>query len=116
MGLRHGVVKNLKPFPKGKLSGVSPGFNFKMVDHVDATGDNSIADYLSLQQRAEVAEQRSERYETTRATVPAMEELLYHPIHLLDHGFLRVVDYMGDDDSVVQAARVSYGRGYSASV
>ena len=46
-----------------------------------------------------------------RATVPALEELLYAPIPILDHGFVRVVDYMGDDGAIVQAARVSYGRG-----
>lgn len=49
--------------------------------------------------------------ETRRPTVPAMEELLFQSQPVLDHGFLRVVDYMGDDTSVVQAARVSYGRG-----
>ena len=49
--------------------------------------------------------------ETLRATVPGMEDLLYTPIPLLDHGFVRVVDYMGGDGAVVQAARVSYGRG-----
>jgi thymidylate synthase (FAD) len=48
---------------------------------------------------------------TRRPTVPAMEELLYEPLPVLDHGFVRVVDYMGDDDAIVQAARVSYGRG-----
>src|SRR5205814_3910412 len=45
------------------------------------------------------------------ATVPAMEALLYQPIPVLDHGFIRVIDYMGDDAAVVQAARVSYGAG-----
>lgn len=48
---------------------------------------------------------------TKRATVPALEELLYKPISVLDHGFVRVVDYMGDDAAIVQAARVSYGKG-----
>ena len=48
---------------------------------------------------------------TRRATVPALEEQLYLPIPLLDHGFVRVIDYMGDDRAIVQAARVSYGRG-----
>jgi thymidylate synthase (FAD) len=48
---------------------------------------------------------------TRRPTVPAMEELLFHAHPVLDHGFLRVVEYMGDDAAVVQAARVSYGRG-----
>jgi thymidylate synthase (FAD) len=36
---------------------------------------------------------------------------LYKPIEVLDHGFLRVIDYMGDDNAIVQAARVSYGKG-----
>jgi thymidylate synthase (FAD) len=52
-----------------------------------------------------------ETFQTRRATVPAMEELLYKPIPILDHGFIRVVDYMGDDSAIVQAARVSYGKG-----
>ena len=46
-----------------------------------------------------------------RVTVPALVRLLYTPVPLLDHGFVRVVDYMGNDDAIVQAARVSYGRG-----
>jgi thymidylate synthase (FAD) len=48
---------------------------------------------------------------TRRPTVPAMEEMLGVTIPCLDHGFVRLVDYMGDDHAVVQAARVSYGRG-----
>jgi thymidylate synthase (FAD) len=52
-----------------------------------------------------------ESYATKRATVPALEEILYEPIKVLDHGFVRVVDYMGDDSAIVQAARVSYGKG-----
>ncbi len=48
---------------------------------------------------------------TGRATVPALEALLYRPLPVLDHGFVRVIDYMGDDAAVVQGARVSYGRG-----
>ncbi|MGH7034472.1 MAG: FAD-dependent thymidylate synthase [Stellaceae bacterium] len=48
---------------------------------------------------------------TRRAVVPALEEILYEPLSVLDHGFVRVIDYMGDDGAVVQAARVSYGRG-----
>jgi flavin-dependent thymidylate synthase len=43
--------------------------------------------------------------------VPALEEILYQPIPVLDHGFVRVVDYLGDDGAIVQAARVSYGKG-----
>lgn len=48
---------------------------------------------------------------TLRATVPALEDRLYEAVPLLDHGFVRVIDYMGDDHAIVQAARVSYGRG-----
>jgi thymidylate synthase (FAD) len=66
---------------------------------------------LSREQLAEVEALRAARAETRRATVPALEEILYEPIPVLDHGFIRVVDYMGDDGAVVQAARVSYGKG-----
>ncbi|WP_392506193.1 FAD-dependent thymidylate synthase [Rickettsia sp. 2024-CO-Wats] len=48
---------------------------------------------------------------TKRVTVPALEEILYEPIKVLDYGFIRVIDYMGDDSAIVQAARVSYGKG-----
>ena len=44
-------------------------------------------------------------------TVPALEAMLYRAVPVLDHGFVRVIDYMGDDSAIVQAARVSYGRG-----
>jgi len=62
-------------------------------------------------QRTEIEAQREATHQTRRATVPAMEALLYQPIPVLDHGFIRVIDYMGDDAAVVQAARVSYGAG-----
>lgn len=52
-----------------------------------------------------------ESFSTRRATVPAVEKLLYTPIPVLDHGFVRVIDYMGDDGAIVQSARVSYGKG-----
>ena len=51
------------------------------------------------------------RKETVRVTVPELEEILYKPIPVLDHGFIRVIDYMGNDAAIVQAARVSYGAG-----
>jgi thymidylate synthase (FAD) len=66
---------------------------------------------LSAEQRAEIDSLRAERQQTRRATVPALEEVLYEPIPVLDHGFVRVIDYMGDDAAIVQAARVSYGKG-----
>lgn len=66
---------------------------------------------LSDAQHQEIGEARQDRSTTLRPTVPALEEILYQPTPLLDHGFIRVIDYMGDDNAVVQAARVSYGRG-----
>ena len=66
---------------------------------------------ITPEQQAEIDALRSEQYATRRATVPAVEEILYQPLQVLDHGFVRVVDYMGDDAAIVQAARVSYGRG-----
>jgi len=66
---------------------------------------------LTSDQKDEIAAQRGAKYETRRATVAALEAILYAPIPVLDHGFVRVIDYMGDDGAIVQAARVSYGRG-----
>src|SRR5438034_8858950 len=66
---------------------------------------------LTAEQQDEIAGQRGEIRETRRATVPALEAILYEPLPVLDHGFVRVIDYMGDDAAIVQAARVSYGRG-----
>ena len=62
-------------------------------------------------QQGEIMAQRAQHATTRRATVPALEELLFTAMPVLDHGFVRVIDYMGDDAAVVQAARVSYGRG-----
>jgi thymidylate synthase (FAD) len=66
---------------------------------------------LTSEQKAEIERLRAETAPTRRATVPALEEILYEAIPILDHGFVRVIDYMGDDAAVVQAARVSYGKG-----
>jgi len=49
--------------------------------------------------------------QTLRAVSEGMETHLYKAIPVLDHGFVRVVDYMGDDAAICQAARVSYGKG-----
>jgi thymidylate synthase (FAD) len=46
-----------------------------------------------------------------RLSVPALDEILGVPFKVLDDGFVRVIDYMGSDSSIVQAARVSYGKG-----
>jgi thymidylate synthase (FAD) len=66
---------------------------------------------LTSEQLADIAAQREAAATTRRPTVPALEEWLFTAIPLLDHGFVRVIDYMGDDGAIVQAARVSYGRG-----
>jgi thymidylate synthase (FAD) len=66
---------------------------------------------LSQEQLDEIQNLQNTSVETRRTTVPSLEEILYQPLPVLDHGFIRVVDYMGDDAAVVQAARVSYGRG-----
>ena len=66
---------------------------------------------LTKQQKQEIADQQSQNNQTKRVTSPELEKILYQAIPILDHGFIRVVDYMGDDTSVVQAARVSYGKG-----
>ena len=66
---------------------------------------------LTDEQQQEILAARAARNETRRPTVPALEAMLFETIPVLDHGFVRVIDYMGDDAAVVQAARVSYGRG-----
>jgi len=66
---------------------------------------------LSAQQKKEILEQQTQRNTTKRVTSPKLEKILYEALPVLDHGFVRVVDYMGDDSSIVQAARVSYGKG-----
>ncbi len=66
---------------------------------------------LSEQQKQEILEQQAQKNTTKRVVSPKLEEILYEAVPVLDHGFVRVVDYMGDDSSIVQAARVSYGKG-----
>ena len=66
---------------------------------------------LTEQQKKDIAEQQSQKYTTKRVTSPELETILYEVLPVLDHGFIRVVDYMGDDSSIVQSARVSYGKG-----
>ena len=66
---------------------------------------------LTNEQQAEINDIRSTSFETLRPTVLELEKILYKPLPVLDHGFIRVVDYMGDDSAIVQAARVSYGKG-----
>ncbi|MEM7746302.1 MAG: FAD-dependent thymidylate synthase [Pseudomonadota bacterium] len=66
---------------------------------------------LTAEQQEEIAEIRSQSRQTRRVVAEGLEERLYEAIPVLDHGFIRVVDYMGDDEAIVQAARVSYGAG-----
>ena len=66
---------------------------------------------LNPEQQAEIEALRAQTQPTLRAVAPALEEILYQPLDVLDRGFVRVIDYMGDDAAIVQAARVSYGRG-----
>ena len=66
---------------------------------------------LNKEQNDEVEQLRASSNTTLRATVPSLEEILYKPLQALDHGFVRVIDYMGDDTAIVQSARVSYGKG-----
>ena len=66
---------------------------------------------VNKDQLSEIEELRSSKSETLRATVPELENILYQPFEVLDHGFVRVIDYMGDDSAIVQSARVSYGKG-----
>ncbi|WP_208348229.1 FAD-dependent thymidylate synthase [Pseudaestuariivita rosea] len=66
---------------------------------------------LSPEQQAEIDELRATPQPTLRAVSPGMEQHLYKAYDVLDHGFIRVIDYMGDDAAITQAARVSYGKG-----
>ena len=66
---------------------------------------------LTKEQQEEIKNQQSQSNKTKRVTAPELEKVLYEAIPALDHGFVRVVDYMGDDTSIVQSARVSYGKG-----
>ena len=69
---------------------------------------------LTKDQLAEIAAARAETRQTLRATSEGMENHLYVAHEVLDHGLVRVIDYMGDDAAITQAARVSYGRGTKA--
>ena len=66
---------------------------------------------LTKEQAQEIKDQQSQQNKTKRVTAPELEKILYEAISVLDHGFIRVIDYMGDDTSIVQSARVSYGKG-----
>ncbi len=66
---------------------------------------------LTDDQSAEIDALRATPRPTLRAVSEGMEAHLYKAHPVLDHGFVRVIDYMGDDAAICQAARVSYGKG-----
>ena len=66
---------------------------------------------LTKEQINDMKDQQSQENVTKRVTAPELEKVLYEAMPALDHGFIRVIDYMGDDSSIVQSARVSYGKG-----
>ena len=66
---------------------------------------------LTKEQSQEIKDQQSQENKTKRVTAPELEKILFEALPALDHGFIRVIDYMGDDSSIVQSARVSYGKG-----
>ncbi|HBQ35284.1 MAG TPA: FAD-dependent thymidylate synthase [Rhodobacteraceae bacterium] len=66
---------------------------------------------LTPEQIAEIQKLRSQTRPTLRAVSDGMEAHLFKAYDVLDHGFIRVIDYMGDDAAICQAARVSYGTG-----
>ena len=66
---------------------------------------------LTKEQSLEIKDLQSQNNKTKRVVAPKLEEVLYEALPILDHGFIRVIDYMGNDNSIVQAARVSYGKG-----
>ena len=66
---------------------------------------------LTKEQEQEIKDLKSQENKTKRVVALEPEKILYDAISVLDHGFVRVIDYMGDDTSIVQAARVSYGKG-----
>ena len=66
---------------------------------------------LTKAQQLEIKDLQSQQNTTKRVVAPRLESILFEAIPILDHGFVRVIDYMGDDSSIVQAARVSYGKG-----
>ena len=66
---------------------------------------------LTKEQKKDIKNQQSQKFITKRVIAPDLENILFEALPILDHGFIRVIDYMGDDTSIVQAARVSYGKG-----
>ena len=70
---------------------------------------------ISEEQKKDIEEEKRKSFSTKRTSVDSIEEKLFTINPVLDHGFIRVIDYMGDDSAIVQAARVSYGSGTKKS-
>ena len=66
---------------------------------------------LTKDQIKEIKDLQTQNNYTKRVIAPLLEDIMYEAVPVLDHGFIRVIDYMGNDNSIVQAARVSYGKG-----
>lgn len=66
---------------------------------------------LAFKQKEEKDEMQAELFQTRRAMSEELDKVLYEPFPVLDKGFVRVIDYMGNDAAVTQSARVSYGKG-----
>ncbi|MBY0501585.1 MAG: FAD-dependent thymidylate synthase [Alphaproteobacteria bacterium] len=66
---------------------------------------------LTQTQEQEIQDTQTQLYPSRREVSPGLEDVLYDAFPVLDHGFVRVIDYMGNDSAIVQAARVSYGKG-----
>jgi thymidylate synthase (FAD) len=79
-----------------------------LANNPDQEGNNMP---LTPEQIAEIQKLRSQTRPTLRAVSDGMEAHLFKAYDVLDHGFIRVIDYMGDDAAICQAARVSYGTG-----
>ncbi|MCI4664717.1 MAG: FAD-dependent thymidylate synthase [Neomegalonema sp.] len=70
---------------------------------------------LTPEQQSEIEAARADARPSRRAVSDGLEERLFQATPVLDHGFVRAIDYMGDDAAIVQAARVSYGKGTKAA-
>lgn len=78
---------------------------------ISAPGSSDHSSNTSSTANDDIATMRNNHNKTLRPTVQALEDILYTALPVLDKGFIRVIDYMGDDNAIVQSARVSYGRG-----
>ena len=92
---------------------LEPGLQVTMPEHADdELVDQAIGKAFTTEtHQQETTWKRSPNEKLPRPRVAALDEILGQPFPVLDDGLVRVVDYMGDDAAVVQAARVSYGAG-----